>query len=175
MWPVLQPAYENFSALSPTLLALALPALVVMVWGAVRIFGGREMVLGRVWTSGEASAGGVGYTPRGFSNALRTIFSPFYRPIERVSGGVYVTEIVPWLESTFYDAVTMLLLDVTRRMKRIQSGNLSAYLSYVLAMFTAILFYQVLQKTNLGTYLVYALVGVMVTMLYLVVRRRRKR
>lgn len=141
MWPVLQPAYENFSALSPTLLALALPALVVMVWGAVRIFGGREMVLGRVWTSGEASTGGVGYTPRGFSNALRTVFSDFYRPKEEVVGRLYRSRTLFWLEGSFYEWASGVLLGVTRRMKRIQSGNLSAYLLYVFVVLMLVLVY----------------------------------
>lgn len=72
---------------------------------------------------------------------------------------------MPWLEGTFYEAMAASLMSVTRKMKNIQSGGLSAYLGYVLAVFAATLLYETLQNANLSTYLTYALIGAGVVVL----------
>lgn len=138
---VLQPAYPDFSALSPTLLALALPLLLLLPLGivaAVRRPGTRR---GPVWASGETRLEGAGYTSRGFSNPIRTVFADFYRPKEKVENRKYTARILPWLESPIYDKAWAFLLGVTRRMKAVQSGNLSAYLTYLFVVLLLALVY----------------------------------
>jgi hydrogenase-4 component B len=128
---VLQPAFPDFSVVSPTLLAIALPLLLLLPLGivaAVRRPGTRR---GPVWASGETRLEGTEYTSWGFSNPIRTVFAVFYRPSEEVQGRTYTARILPWLESSAYQMAAALLLWITRRMKIIQSGNLSAYLMYL--------------------------------------------
>lgn len=143
--PVIQPAYPDFSVLSPSLLALALPMLILLTWGmvaAVRRPKGRR---GAVWASGETRLEGSEYTSQGFSNPIRMVFSDFYRPREEVKNRTYRAGIVPWIESSAYTAAAALLLWITRRMKVIQSGNLSAYLAYLFAVLLAVLIYAALR------------------------------
>lgn len=138
---VLQPAYPDFSALSPTLLAAALPLLLLVPLGlvaAIRRPAGRR---GPVWASGETRLEGAQYTSWGFSNPIRTVFADFYRPTEEIKDRRYAARILPWLEGLPYEVAWALLLRVTRRMKRIQSGNLSVYLMYVFAVLLAALVY----------------------------------
>ncbi len=142
---VLQPAYPNFSALSPTLLAVALPLLLLAPLGIVAVVRRSRGRRGEVWASGERRLGGTEYTSRGFSNPIRTVFADFYLPREEVKERIYTTRIVPWIESSFYEAAARLLLWITRKMKVIQSGNLSAYLAYLFAVLLVILLYAAVQ------------------------------
>lgn len=138
---VIQPAYPDFSVLSPTLLAIALPFLLLLPLGIVAAVRRPKSRRSPVWASGETRLEGASYTSRGFSNPIRTVFADFYRPREEVREGRYAARIVPWLESTVYEAGASLLLWITRRMKVIQSGNLSVYLMYLFGVLLAALLY----------------------------------
>lgn len=142
---VLQPGYPEFSALSPTLLAVVLPFLILLAFGMVSLVRRPKGRRGAVWASGETRLAGTEYTSRGFSNPIRTVFRDFYRPRESVEGGRYSARILPWLESTPYEVVGKVLFGITRRIKVIQSGNLSVYLTYLFAVLLVALLFTVVR------------------------------
>jgi hydrogenase-4 component B len=76
---VLQPVYSEFSALSPSWLAVAMPVLLVGVLGMSIAFGrGRMFAVRRVpaWRSATGGvAGDNQYTPFGFANPTRKVLA----------------------------------------------------------------------------------------------------
>lgn len=76
---VLQPVYADFSALSPTLLWIVIPALTVIVAGTAAALAGRRLWRIRnvpAWSSASPGVDrGVGYTSFGYANPVRKVLA----------------------------------------------------------------------------------------------------
>jgi hydrogenase-4 component B len=154
VWPnlALQPAFADFSSLSPTELAVALPiffGVAIALILRLRARDYRERTV-PVWTSASLEYGpDVTYTPMAYSNPMRVIFTTFYR-YTRATSPVgesarfpraleYRSEVVLLAERYLYQPATRVFLRVSSLFRRLQAGYLSLYLLYLLLVFIAIL------------------------------------
>jgi formate hydrogenlyase subunit 3/multisubunit Na+/H+ antiporter MnhD subunit len=148
-WPlVLGPVYHGFSVLSPTWLAVGLPAFGLTALLLVRLLARPNVRRAPVWVSGTAvPIEAVQYRPEAYSNPIRVVFSGLYRfkrTVEvREENGKEIrvarTRVIPVFEDYFYRPIAAGSLLVAGRFRRFQSGSLSMYLLYVLAVLLAAL------------------------------------
>jgi hypothetical protein len=160
---VLQPVYPGFSALSPSWLWIEIPAMVVVVGVVGVLLSGRRMFrVRRVPGWGSASPGverGVGYTSSGYANPMRKVLTNLLatraelrREEVRTGGRIgaeeqgvagvrlgYAVDVVEVVEHYLYRPASALVLAVARVAKRLQSGRLDAYMSYMLIALVAVL------------------------------------
>lgn len=160
---VLQPVYPDFSALSPSWLWIEIPAMVVVVGLVGVTLSGRRMFrVRRVPGWGSGSPGverGVGYTSYGYANPMRKVLTNLLvtraelrREEVRTGGrtgaegagaaGVqlgYTVDVIEVVEHYLYRPGARLVLALARTVKRLQSGRLDAYLTYMLVALVAVL------------------------------------
>jgi hydrogenase-4 component B len=147
---VLGPVYEHFSVLAPTWLAVALPAYALATIGLVWVLLHPPARRAPVWLSGTAPAAAlVQYTPAGYSNPVRVVLRGPYGFRRRLraeharrdapSTLVLETQVVPAFEQYLYRPLTTWSLWLSRQARRLQSGRLSAYLLYMLALLIVVL------------------------------------
>jgi hydrogenase-4 component B len=140
---VLGPVYADFSVLAPTWLAVVLIAFTAVTAGIVRALRRAPARRSAPWVSGTAVAPRlVQYTPAAYSNPIRVVLRSAYsyrrslRPVAQPRAGepalVLETQVVPMIEARIYQPLTALMLGLTARVRRLQSGRLGAYLAYVL-------------------------------------------
>ena len=139
--------------MSPSLLALGLLLLLVLVPLALRILGAdRRLRVGDTWGCGR-----IGQTPRmeytatAFAEPLRRVFAELYRPTRDLSidfhpeskyfvqSIAYRSEIHPWIERVFYDWPLHGLHRAATWVRRLQGGSLHLYLFYLTVAFLALL------------------------------------
>jgi hydrogenase-4 component B len=140
------PAHVNFSAFSPTYLAVFLVAVLAVpgaIYLAGRPRGGSAEV--PVWDGGMVSfRSRMQYTATTFANPMRVTFDRFYKPdvqIDRASedpagssGPVhYRLEVLPMFEQYLYQPVVRFVRRLARMLEPIQSGDVNWYLLYILA------------------------------------------
>lgn len=157
----LQPVFPGFSALSPTLLWIVIPAFsILLALLAIALSRGRFLRVRRVaaWSSGSPGVrGGYGYTSFGFVNAVRTVFSALLvtrstgkQPMLPVSASSltpgsssrrfsYVIEVHDVIELYVYRPILPIARAIVHQVKRLQSGRLDAYMAYMLVAVLAIL------------------------------------
>lgn len=160
---VLQPIYSEFSALSPTWLAVVMPLLLLAVLGLSTVLGsGRMFAIRRVpaWRSATSGVAGEDqYTPFGFANPTRKVLANLLLTraeltvLERQTGGRtddphrdaggahlgYTTDVVEVVERFIFRPLRQPLLFVVRSTKKLQNGRLDAYLGYMLIAVLAVL------------------------------------
>ncbi|MFN2535709.1 MAG: proton-conducting transporter membrane subunit [Pseudonocardiaceae bacterium] len=160
---VLQPVYSEFSALSPSWLAVVMPALLLGVLGLSIAFGrGRMFAVRRVPVWRSATGGVTGenqYTPFGFANPTRKVLANLLLTrseltiLELQTGGRtddphrdaagahlgYTTDVVEVVERFLFRPLRRPLLLAVRTAKRLQNGRLDAYLAYMLLALLAVL------------------------------------
>ncbi len=150
---VLQPVYAEFSALSPSWLAVAMPVLLLGVIALCVVLGrGRMFAVRRVpaWRSATGGVAGENqYTPFGFANPTRKVLANLLltrselRVLERESGSPahlgYTADVVEVVERFLFRPLGRPLLALVRAAKRLQSGRLDAYLGYLLLAVLAVL------------------------------------
>lgn len=166
---VLQPVFSDFSALSPTWLWIIIPAFTAgaVVLGSLFSRGGLWRVRrAPVWSSGSPGVDrGVGYTSVAFANPMRHVLANMLqtsgtiesadghaRPASADSGtpsarpsGVpgprlrYVLDVVEVVERYLYRPLQVCVLVASRLARRLQSGYLDAYLTYMLIALVAML------------------------------------
>jgi NADH:ubiquinone oxidoreductase subunit 5 (subunit L)/multisubunit Na+/H+ antiporter MnhA subunit len=153
---VLQPVYSEFSALSPSWLAVVMPALLLGVLGLSVAFGrGRMFAVRRVpaWRSATGGVTGENQdTPFGFANPTRKVLANLLLTrseltiLERQTGGRtddphrdaagahlgYTTDVVEVVERFLFRPLRRPLLLAVRTAKRLQNGRLDVYLAYML-------------------------------------------
>lgn len=151
---VLQPVFSGFSILSPTWLWVAMPAAVVVTLGTALVFSrGRFLRVRRVapWHSATSpTLGPADYSAFAFANPLRHVLGNLLgtrRLTERAHEQADDDEVEPPLVVTYtvvvepvetyvYKPLTSLALWAATTAKRLQSGQLNAYVAY---MFVALL------------------------------------
>jgi hydrogenase-4 component B len=155
---VLQPVFRGFSILSPSWLWIALPVAVIGVTlGAIACSGGRYFRVRRVpsWHSATVGvAGPSSTTPFGFANLLRHVLGNVLgvsrtvrvidpdaaRPLPPGSAAVETrTRVVEPVETYLYRPARWVGLRSAGTAKRLQSGNLAAYVAYMLIALMAVL------------------------------------
>jgi formate hydrogenlyase subunit 3/multisubunit Na+/H+ antiporter MnhD subunit len=160
---VLQPVYAGFSALSPTWLWIMMPVLfLATVAGIWVLSAGRTRRVRRVpaWRSATAGVDGADeYTPFGYSHPTRKVLATLLltrnelREVETRTGGRtgdesrgaagthlgYTTDVVEIVETYLYRPLRAPMLTLARAAKRLQSGRLDAYLTYMLIAIIAML------------------------------------
>jgi len=146
------PAHKNFSALSPTYLAVFLVAVSLAplaIYAASRPRGATRRV--PVWDGGIVSyKADMQYTADTFANPVRVMFERLYRPDIRIdrasddpagrSGPVhYHSKVQPLFERYLYRPIVRFVEGVARRLQWIQSGNINQYLLYILIVLIVVL------------------------------------
>lgn len=157
---VIQPVYPEFSALSPTLLWVVLPAMTLLSVGVtMALSGGRRLRVRRVepWVSGSPGVSrGVGYTSFGYANAMRRVLANVLQPRGRLEAAsstdqmkapsrevrgplTYRVDVVEVVEHFVYRPLQVVGQGLVRTVKKLQSGHLGAYLLYMLLALVALL------------------------------------
>ncbi|MGH3630507.1 MAG: proton-conducting transporter membrane subunit, partial [Sciscionella sp.] len=160
---VLQPVYPDFSILSPSWLAIAMPVLFVGVLGLGFAFGRSRMWRTRrvpAWRSATSGVAGENqYTPFAFANPTRKVLANVLltrselRTVEIETGGQvdevhrdaagahlgYTSDVVELVERYLYQPLLKPFMAIVRAAKRMQNGRLDAYVGYMLIAFIAVL------------------------------------
>ncbi|GAB3366126.1 MULTISPECIES: proton-conducting transporter transmembrane domain-containing protein [Amycolatopsis] len=160
---VLQPVFPGFSILSPSWLAVVLPALLAGAGLLCLVFArGRMFAVRRVpaWRSATGGVEGENqYKPFAFTNPTRKVLANVLltraelRTVERQSGGRdddprpdaagahlgYTSDVVEAVEQFLYRPLLRPLRAAVRTAKRLQNGRLDAYVGYLLIAFVAVL------------------------------------
>jgi formate hydrogenlyase subunit 3/multisubunit Na+/H+ antiporter MnhD subunit len=147
----LGPVYRDFSVLAPTWLAIALPAYALTAALLVRLLVRPRVRRAPVWVTGSgADIAELQYRPAAYSNPMRVVLQGpygFRRELERRDGernehdGTLVlnTRVVLAVEQYVYAPLARLFLAGSARVRRLQSGRLSAYLLYMLIVLIVVL------------------------------------
>lgn len=154
---VLQPVYKGFSILSPSWLTVVMPiGFLAVATFAVAMSRGRFLRIRRVpaWRSATAGVSGADrYTSFGYANVLRHVLGnvlgsqrELVAVQEETDMGIHEATrvearslVVEPLETYLYRPARAVFLAAARGAKRLQSGRLDAYVSYMLVAFIAIL------------------------------------
>ena len=121
------------------LLLVPLPILIAMAYGM-----GRSRV-SETWGCGlKTLTSRMEYSAAAFSNPLRTVFATVYRPRGRVvatygasryfKGAMRAdTRVEPLFEQRLYAPIATFLVMIAYQVKRIQTGSIHAYITYIFA------------------------------------------
>lgn len=149
---VLQPVFPGFSVLSPSWLAIELPALAVLVvLAATALSRGTLWRVRRVpaWRSANGGTGAdARYTPSGFANPTRRVLANVLLtrtaltaptpPVEgvvqvyEIDEAIYRTDVVDVVDHVIYRPFLPPLRGAVKLATRLQSGRLDAYVAYML-------------------------------------------
>lgn len=144
---------EGFSAFSPFILFTLMVFVFLTVFFAVRIFSRKQkVVLGRTWDCGEDLTQNTEITSTSFSRSLVVIFKGILRPTKQVDIEYHDSQIRYFTKSktitlavyNIYDSFLYRPLHqgimwFSEKVKRIQSGNVNAYIFYILAVLITLL------------------------------------
>jgi hydrogenase-4 component B len=141
----LGPVFRDFSVLAPTWLSIVLPAYALLA--AAFVYARLRPPIRRapVWVTGSgAELAAVQYRPSSYSNPIRVVLRGLlgYRRRVRVGDGdalTLETSVVLATDKFVYKPATRLALAVAALVRRTQSGSLSAYLLYMLAVLVLVL------------------------------------
>jgi hydrogenase-4 component B len=154
---VLQPVFADFSALSPSWLWIVLPLMAALIGGVTTLFAGRNPFHARrvtPWSSASPGVDrGVGYTSFAYANPVRNVLANvLLTKSELVEASAepssdqedsglftYRVAVVDVVERYFYQPLIAVLLTVSRLARRLQSGRLDAYMTYMLIAVLAVL------------------------------------
>lgn len=156
---VLQPVYREFSIVSPSWLAVAMPALFVATIIACLLLARRRMLAVRrvpAWRSASGEVEGEAqYTPFGFANPTRQVLanvlmtrselrtlSAEHPESDGHHGGAslrFTSDVVEVFERFVYRPLARVFLAGVRQAQRMQNGRLDAYIAYLLLAFIAVL------------------------------------
>ncbi len=132
--------------LAPGAVALLLGAGLLVAWAVWRIRGAPATVVGPMWDCGlDAPTPRMEYTATGYAQPVVRIFEEFYRPIERSDSAPalrppwivlarvrrYTVEIAEPIRAWVFPPVASGIFGLARRMSRLQSGRIHAYLAYI--------------------------------------------
>jgi hydrogenase-4 component B len=146
---VLGPVFEDFSVLAPTWLSIVLPSF-ALIAAAVALAGRRGAArTAPVWVTGSgADLAQVQYRPSSYSNPIRVVLrGPLGYRTSLEGGGadergptfVLRTRVVLAIDRFLYRPAANLALGLAAQLRRFQSGRLSAYILYMLAVLIVVL------------------------------------
>jgi len=142
-----------FAQVTPAVLAVAVLgalAIAATLVSGVRVV--RVIRRAPTWGCGGLLTPRTEYTATAFSKPLLMVFREIYRPTREVEALAevspyfprevrYRVEIEPTFERHLYDPIVRGVLSIAERMKVLQAGSLHAYLSYVLLLGAALLYW----------------------------------
>jgi len=136
---------HSMGAMSPVVILPVLAGAIALTWMLVRLASRRPVHSGDTWGCGR-----IGQTPRmeytsaAFAEPLRRVFSEMYRPTEDTAVGTtrdaspyyiqsvtYQARLHPWFQRAVYDPLIAAVEAVAGRTRRLQSGSVNAYLTYM--------------------------------------------
>lgn len=151
-WLYLTPLAHLVAGVSPviivmlfTIIILAVNVLAVLWWGR------HKKRKAPTWACGRVADARMEYTAGSFVMPFRLIFSGIYRPtrdIERetlngsrylITGIHYKETIAPLFENYFYSPILSVVRTISANIRKIQSGNINAYLGYIFIVLIALL------------------------------------
>lgn len=148
---LIEPAFPHFASIAPTQITLVLVCFAVLLVVGGNAIRNRSIKTLRtpVWNSGAVTAQPrTQYTPTAWSNPMRVVFDTFLRTrrSRRASGptlwpvGVhYSSQIPPLIDDWLILPLTRFMQSIGSVLQRLQSGHLSRYLLYVLAVIVILL------------------------------------
>lgn len=147
---VLQPVYAEFSILSPSWLWIAMPTLLALTLAAAWLFSGRRLWQVRrvpAWRSATAGVEGADeYTAFGYANPTRRVLANLLhtrtelREHPHTPGALhYTSDVIEVVENYLYRPLLRPVRAIVRTAKRLQSGRLDAYLTYMLIALVALI------------------------------------
>jgi hydrogenase-4 component B len=140
---VISPTNDQFSTMSPFVLAILIAVMVPLVILISRRYGGkRKTVIGDTWDCGTPLTAHNQYTGTAYSNPLVRVFSYIYRPKPEVktesTSSPYVKKrvsyafvVVPVFEKYLYQPIVTIMVASARWASKIQAGSIQAYLAYI--------------------------------------------
>jgi hydrogenase-4 component B len=142
-----------FAQVTPAVLAVAI--LGALTIAAMLVSGVRAVRVIRrppTWGCGGLLTPRTEYTATAFSKPLLMVFREIYRPTREVEALAevspyfprevrYRVAIEPTFERHLYDPIVRGVLSIAERMRVLQAGSLHAYLSYVLLLGAALLYW----------------------------------
>jgi hydrogenase-4 component B len=142
---VLGPVFADFSVLAPTWLSIVLPAYALAAAAFVFVRMRPAVRRAPVWVTGSgADLRAVQYRPSSYSNPIRVVLrGPLgYRTTTLAGEGgdmLLQTRVVLAIDRFVYLPASLLALWLADRIRRLQSGRLSDYLLYILAVLIVLL------------------------------------
>jgi hydrogenase-4 component B len=140
---VISPTNDQFSTMSPLVLAILIAVVVPLVIVISKRYGGkRNRVVGDTWDCGTPLNAHNQYTGTAYSNPLVKVFSYIYRPKPEVraesTSSPYVKKrmsyafvVVPVFEKYLYRPIVATMVWSARKATKIQAGSIQAYLAYI--------------------------------------------
>lgn len=154
---LLVPLTDTFAFISPSKLVIAMPLLAILplllLWNKRRF----RIRRARVWYGGMIeNPQRAATTSLSFANALRTYYRFIYRPVQdtaKVHGAnAYVLhrldfrhDVTDMFDPVLFAPVQRLVWNLAGALRRLQSGDLNFYLSFIGGLLIAILFLTLLQ------------------------------
>ena len=142
-WAV-APGNVEFSSISPPVIAMMLAALVVLALLLVAALGGRfARRYYKTWGCGLNLTARMEYTPTGFVQPIKRVFSTIYQPTVKVETELleesryfakrmrFEFRIEPVFQKYLYDPVVSFVSALADRLRVIQAGSLHLYLAYI--------------------------------------------
>jgi hydrogenase-4 component B len=144
---VLGPVFGDFSVLAPTWLAIVLPTFSLLALCVAALTRRPRARRAPVWLTGSGAAlGDVQYRPSAYSNPIRVVlrgplgFRSALTPRSDDPAALLLeTRVVLAVDRFLYDPAARLALRLSARARRLQSGRLSDYLLYMLAVLVLVL------------------------------------
>lgn len=144
---VLGPVFPKFAVLAPTWLAIVLPAFALVVALLARGLSRTHARRAPVWVTGSGPRlADVQYRPSAYSNPIRVVlrgplgYRSRLRPADGDGGGLLLDRrVVLAVDRFVYAPLARLSLRASAAVRRLQSGRLSDYLLYVLAVLIGVL------------------------------------
>jgi hydrogenase-4 component B len=132
--------------LAPGWVALLLAGGLLVAWAVWRIRGTPKVVERPTWDGGlDAPTSRMEYTAAGYAQPVELLFSGFYRPTSRTERTEsvhpswadlaqvrhYSLEILDPIRAGLYTSIASGVVGIARRVSRLQSGRIHAYLAYI--------------------------------------------
>ncbi len=137
-------ARDQFAVLSMPMIALLLGGLLILVALIVYVFTrGRKVTRDLTWDCGAPLTSRTEITATGFSRSLMTIFKPLMQPTKHITieyaGNTKYFPTLKRIELGFFDVYEAYIYApikagterMSRTVKKIQSGNVNAYILYI--------------------------------------------
>lgn len=133
-------SYEDAmsGSLKPLTLGILLGGCVLALFVLTRVFK-RNREIYETWGCGGGLDERMQYSSEGFSQPIVRVFHPIYRDVSEKKGDSYSTQFVEPFVKYIYRPFGALLTYISKRITRIQTGNIQSYLSYILVTLVAAL------------------------------------
>jgi formate hydrogenlyase subunit 3/multisubunit Na+/H+ antiporter MnhD subunit len=148
---VIVPTSFSYAFISPTFIFLSLVCIIALTALALRLLGRRVRRESDVWIGGGGEyRASMQYTASGFTNLFRSTFGGVFRDQRDIQRDYhqapffthsvrYVRRVIEPVETYLYRPTVTIAGQISRAAGRFQSGHVSLYLLYLVAVFVLIL------------------------------------